>query len=172
MWGGGLSDYSAFLDDLDLTAHAGGLLKSEAFFQLYTAAAIESGDIEDVRGVIVSPGIIRALESRGWLDVVGHRDVAGRPALYATTKAFLDDLGLRSLQELPPLDEIVRTLDTNQIQEETLPSGSVPAPADAPEAQEADESAAAQEAGESAAAQEAGESAAAPAPEAGESAAA
>lgn len=75
---------------------------------------VTRGDIEDIRGVVVSPNIIKALESRGWIDVVGHREVPGRPALYATTKAFLNDLGLRSLQELPPLDEIARTLDLNQ----------------------------------------------------------
>jgi segregation and condensation protein B len=58
----------------------------------------------------VSPSIIHALESRSWIDVVGHRETPGRPALYATTKSFLDDLGLRSLQQLPPLEEIARTL--------------------------------------------------------------
>jgi segregation and condensation protein B len=68
------------------------------------------GDVEDIRGVAVSTPIIQTLESRGWIDVVGHRDTPGRPALYATTKTFLDDLGLRSLQELPPLEEIARTL--------------------------------------------------------------
>ena len=71
---------------------------------------VTRGDVEDIRGVAVSAPIIQALESRGWIDVVGHRDTPGRPALYATTKAFLDDLGLRSLQELPPLEEIARTL--------------------------------------------------------------
>ena len=71
---------------------------------------VTRGDVEDIRGVAVSAQIIQALESRGWIDVVGHRDTPGRPALYATTKAFLDDLGLRSLQELPPLEEIARTL--------------------------------------------------------------
>ena len=72
---------------------------------------VSRGDIEDIRGVTVSPSIIRTLEQRGWIDVVGHREVPGRPALYATTKEFLNDLGLRSLQELPPLDEIAKTLD-------------------------------------------------------------
>jgi len=72
---------------------------------------VTRGDVEDIRGVAVSAQIIQALESRGWIDVVGHRDTPGRPALYATTKAFLDDLGLRSLQELPPLEEIARTLE-------------------------------------------------------------
>lgn len=71
---------------------------------------VTRGDVEDIRGVAVSAQIIQTLESRGWIDVVGHRDTPGRPALYATTRAFLDDLGLRSLQELPPLEEIARTL--------------------------------------------------------------
>ena len=68
------------------------------------------GDIEDIRGVTVSSQIIQTLESRGWIDSVGHRETPGRPALYATTRQFLDDLGLRSLQELPPLEEIAKTL--------------------------------------------------------------
>ncbi len=72
---------------------------------------VTRGDIEDVRGVSVSTNVIKSLEARGWIDTVGYRDVPGRPALYATTKAFLDDLGLRSLQELPPLDQISSTLD-------------------------------------------------------------
>jgi segregation and condensation protein B len=71
---------------------------------------VTRGDIEDVRGVGVSTQIIQALETRGWIDVVGHRETPGRPALYATTAKFLDDLGLRSLEELPPLEEIARTL--------------------------------------------------------------
>jgi segregation and condensation protein B len=71
---------------------------------------VTRGDIEDVRGVGVSTQIIQALETRGWIDVVGHRETPGRPALYATTTTFLDDLGLRSLEELPPLEEIAKTL--------------------------------------------------------------
>jgi segregation and condensation protein B len=71
---------------------------------------VTRGDIEDVRGVGVSTQIIQALETRGWIDVVGHRETPGRPALYATTTKFLDDLGLRSLEELPPLEEIAKTL--------------------------------------------------------------
>ena len=63
---------------------------------------VTRGDIEDIRGVAVSPGIIKALEGRGWIDSVGYREVPGRPALYATTRRFLDDLGLRTLAELPP----------------------------------------------------------------------
>ena len=73
---------------------------------------VTRGDIEDIRGVAVSANILKTLESRGWIDAVGHRDAPGRPALYATTKAFLDDLGLRSLAELPPLAEIERIMET------------------------------------------------------------
>lgn len=72
---------------------------------------VTRGDIEDIRGVTVSANIVKTLEDRGWIDVVGHRDTPGRPALYATTKAFLDDLGLRSLQELPPLEEISQSIE-------------------------------------------------------------
>ena len=75
---------------------------------------VTRGDIEGIRGVAVSAQIIQALESRGWVDVVGHRETPGRPELLATTKSFLDDLGLRSLQELPPLEEIARTVDLPQ----------------------------------------------------------
>jgi segregation and condensation protein B len=60
---------------------------------------VTRGDIEDIRGVVVSGQIIQTLENRGWIDTVGHRETPGRPALYATTRRFLDDLGLRSLQE-------------------------------------------------------------------------
>jgi len=71
---------------------------------------VTRGDIESIRGVVVSTQIVQALENRGWIDVVGHRETPGRPALYATTRRFLDDLGLRSLEELPPLEEIAKTL--------------------------------------------------------------
>src|SRR3990172_1475571 len=71
---------------------------------------VTRGDIEDIRGVVVSTQIIQTLENRGWIDVVGHRETPGRPALYATTRRFLDDLGLRSLQELPPLEEVAQTV--------------------------------------------------------------
>lgn len=72
---------------------------------------VTRGDIEDIRGVAVSPNVLKTLESRGWVDVVGHRDTPGRPALFATTRRFLDDLGLRSLTELPALTEIERIMD-------------------------------------------------------------
>ncbi len=75
---------------------------------------VTRGDIEDIRGVAVSPNVLKTLESRGWIDAVGHRDAPGRPALYATTRKFLDDLGLRSLTELPPLTEIERVMDLEQ----------------------------------------------------------
>ena len=71
---------------------------------------VTRGDIEDIRGVTVSTQIIQALENRGWIDAVGQRETPGRPALYATTRQFLDDLGLRSLEELPPLEEVAQTL--------------------------------------------------------------
>src|SRR6266571_4983642 len=71
---------------------------------------VTRGDIEDIRGVTVSGQIIQTLENRGWIDAVGQRETPGRPALYATTRKFLDDLGLRTLEELPPLEEIARTL--------------------------------------------------------------
>jgi len=67
---------------------------------------ITRGDIEEIRGVAVSPNIVRTLLDREWVRVVGHRDVPGRPALLATTKQFLDYFNLKSLQELPPLSEI------------------------------------------------------------------
>ncbi|WP_419715092.1 SMC-Scp complex subunit ScpB [Caldimonas thermodepolymerans] len=65
---------------------------------------VTRGDIEDIRGVTVSSQIIKQLEERGWIDVIGYREAPGRPALYATTKQFLDDLGLASLDQLPALE--------------------------------------------------------------------
>lgn len=67
---------------------------------------VTRGDIEEIRGVTVTSQVVKTLESRGWIDVVGHRDVPGHPALYATTKQFLDDLNLRSLQEMPALENV------------------------------------------------------------------
>jgi segregation and condensation protein B len=101
---------------------------------------VTRGDIEDIRGVAVSTQIIQALENRGWIDAVGQRETPGRPSLYATTRQFLDDLGLRSLQELPPLEEIAQTL-----QIEPAPATQTPAaeaeirdePAETPEEPEA-----------------------------------
>ena len=79
----------------------------------YTRAALETlaivayrqpvtrGDIEEVRGVTVNSMVVKQLEDRGWVEVIGHRETAGRPALFATTRQFLDDLGLESLDQLP-----------------------------------------------------------------------
>ena len=67
---------------------------------------VTRGDIEEIRGVAVNSQTIKMLEERGWVDVVGHRDVVGRPALLGTTRHFLDDLGLNSLSQLPPLQQI------------------------------------------------------------------
>ncbi len=77
---------------------------------------VTRGDIEDIRGVTVASQIIKVLEERGWVDVVGHRETPGRPALLATTKKFLDDLGLRSVTELPPLEVMSQTLDLSDAQ--------------------------------------------------------
>ena len=104
---------------------------------------VTRGDIEEVRGVTVSAEVIGRLEARGWVEVIGHKEVPGRPALYATTKTFLDDLGLRSLQELPPLEDIPQTFDVTP----TPPPDPQPAPApqSEPDSQPApDEAAAAQ----------------------------
>lgn len=82
----------------------------------YTRAALETlaiiayrqpvtrGDMEDIRGVTINSLILKQLEDRGWIEVIGHRETVGRPALFATTRQFLDDLGLASLDRLPPLD--------------------------------------------------------------------
>ncbi len=64
---------------------------------------VTRGDIEEIRGVTASAPVIKTLEERGWVETIGHREAPGRPGLLATTRAFLDDFGLRSLQELPPI---------------------------------------------------------------------
>lgn len=84
------------------------------------------GDIEQVRGVAVSSDIIRTLQDRGWIRSVGHRDVPGRPALYATTRQFLDNFNLQSLEQLPPLSEIreLSSIDQELQFEEAVAEGS------------------------------------------------
>ncbi|OGS98732.1 MAG: SMC-Scp complex subunit ScpB [Gallionellales bacterium RIFCSPLOWO2_12_FULL_59_22] len=72
---------------------------------------VTRGDIEEIRGVAVSSQILKTLEARGWIEVVGTRDTPGRPELFATTKQMLDDLNLRALQELPSLQEIGALLE-------------------------------------------------------------
>ena len=84
---------------------------------------VTRGDIEDIRGVTVSANILKSLETRGWIDVVGHREVPGRPELFATTRAFLDDLNLRSLEELPPLEELGTLVDSAGATAELLETG-------------------------------------------------
>jgi segregation and condensation protein B len=69
---------------------------------------VTRGDIEEIRGVTVNSQTIKMLEDRGWIEAIGHRDVPGRPALFATTKQFLDDLGLTSLDQLPPLQQTMK----------------------------------------------------------------
>ena len=97
---------------------------------------VTRGDIEDVRGVAVSPPTLKALEERGWIEVVGNRETPGRPALFATTKKFLDDLNLRSLEELPPLEELQAALE---------PAPTLAPIAAAPQPQEAEEGSPAEE---------------------------
>ncbi len=75
---------------------------------------VTRGDIEDIRGVSVASTVLKALESRGWVESLGHREVPGRPVLYGTTRQFLDDLSLRALDELPPLEEMGNLLDRIQ----------------------------------------------------------
>jgi len=72
---------------------------------------VTRGDIEDVRGVAVSPPTLNALIERGWVEIIGHRETPGRPAIFATTRKFLDDLNLRTLEELPALEELQSALE-------------------------------------------------------------
>lgn len=74
---------------------------------------VTRGDIEDIRGVAVSTNIVKVLESRGWIEAIGHREVPGRPALYATTRQFLDDLALRSVEELPALEDLGALIESS-----------------------------------------------------------
>jgi segregation and condensation protein B len=85
---------------------------------------VTRGDIEEIRGVAVSAQILKTLETRGWVEVVGTRDTPGKPELFATTKQLLDDLNLRALQELPSLQEIGALLE----QDTTVPEVAAPAP--------------------------------------------
>ena len=83
---------------------------------------VTRGDIEEIRGVGVSAHIIKTLEDRGWIDQVGVKEVAGRPALFATTRQFLDDLNLRSLKDLPALDDAAVSPDLLAFASQTLAS--------------------------------------------------
>ena len=75
---------------------------------------VTRGDIEEIRGVGVSSSVLKTLTARGWIDAIGHRNVPGKPALFATTQHFLDDLNLRSLEELPPLEEMRSLIDASE----------------------------------------------------------
>lgn len=76
---------------------------------------VTRGDMEEIRGVTISAAILKQLEDRGWVEVIGYRQTVGRPALFATTRRFLDDLGLRSLQNLPELTHFAATSDTKDL---------------------------------------------------------
>jgi segregation and condensation protein B len=91
---------------------------------------VTRGDIEEIRGVTVSSQVVKALEDRGWVETIGHREAPGRPALFATTRHFLDDLGLRSLEELPALDHAAGALPAEfELQFAQAASVAVAAPA-------------------------------------------
>ncbi|MDH0864233.1 SMC-Scp complex subunit ScpB [Mitsuaria sp. GD03876] len=105
---------------------------------------VTRGDIEDIRGVVVATPIVKQLEDRNWIEVIGHREAPGRPALYATTKQFLDDLGLHSLEQLPALIQggdptpIAGALQASLLEDppgdavvEVEPDGTAPAAVDA-----------------------------------------
>ncbi|MDV6340234.1 SMC-Scp complex subunit ScpB [Nitrosomonas sp. Is24] len=81
---------------------------------------VTRGDIEEIRGVGVSSSILKTLVARGWIEAVGHRNVPGKPELFATTAHFLDDLNLRSIEELPPLEEMKSLLESGS-ENEHLP---------------------------------------------------
>ena len=105
---------------------------------------VTRGDIEDIRGVAVGSPIVKQLEDRGWIEAIGHREAPGRPALYATTRQFLDDLGVASLDRLPSLDGNGASHDERLaealarqpglIDAELAPDGQRSLPLDAPDA--------------------------------------
>ncbi|MEX3628552.1 MAG: SMC-Scp complex subunit ScpB [Burkholderia sp.] len=88
---------------------------------------VTRGDIEEIRGVTVNTQIVKQLEDRGWIEVIGHRDVPGRPALYATTKQFLDDLGLKALDDLPALEEPAAHLEASLLAQASMECNEVEA---------------------------------------------
>ena len=97
---------------------------------------VTRGDMEDIRGVTISSLLIKQLEDRGWVEVIGHREAPGRPALFATTKQFLDDLGLGSLDQLPLLDHPAQAGDAfghlaSAMEEPSFATTSMPAVDDA-----------------------------------------
>ncbi|KFG93715.1 segregation and condensation protein B [Burkholderia paludis] len=93
---------------------------------------VTRGDIEEIRGVTVNTQVVKQLEDRGWIEVIGHRDVPGRPALYATTKQFLDDLGLKALDDLPALEEPAANIEAALLAQQAMDfDGDVPVAGDA-----------------------------------------
>ena len=88
---------------------------------------VTRGDMEDIRGVTINSLVLKQLEDRGWVEVIGHRETVGRPMLYATTKQFLDDLGVASLDQLPPLEspgavsEFFNTSSTEEVDSAQMP---------------------------------------------------
>jgi segregation and condensation protein B len=88
---------------------------------------VTRGDMEDIRGVTINSLVLKQLEDRGWIEVIGHRETVGRPMLYATTKQFLDDLGVASLDQLPPLEsqggvsEFFNTSSTEEVDPAQMP---------------------------------------------------
>lgn len=108
-----LPEYQKFLDRLNPQKpprYSRAVLETLAIIAY--RQPVTRGDIEEIRGVAVSANIIKTLEARGWIDVVGHREVPGRPELFATTRSFLDDLNLRSLEELPALEDLGALIDS------------------------------------------------------------
>ncbi|HEF4770113.1 SMC-Scp complex subunit ScpB [Burkholderia multivorans] len=109
---------------------------------------VTRGDIEEIRGVTVNTQVVKQLEDRNWIEVIGHRDVPGRPALYATTKQFLDDLGLKALDDLPALEEPAANIEAALLAQQAMDfDGDAPEAADDATAADAS-SAEAAEAGE------------------------
>ncbi|GAB4118221.1 MAG: hypothetical protein Fur0014_19500 [Rubrivivax sp.] len=103
---------------------------------------VTRGDIEDIRGVTVSSQIVKQLEDRGWIEAIGYREAPGRPALYATTRQFLDDLGLESLSQLPPIDAPAGAQALAVLQALPADGNQPELPLDEPAAAPADEAAA------------------------------
>jgi len=106
------ADYQKFLDRISSEKpprYSRAVLETLAIIAY--RQPVTRGDIEDIRGVAVSPPTLNALVERGWVEEVGTRETPGRPAIFATTKKFLDDLNLRSIEELPPLDELQASLE-------------------------------------------------------------
>lgn len=100
---------------------------------------VTRGDIEEIRGVSVSSQIVRTLEERGWIDVIGHKEVIGKPALLGTTDQFLDDIGLQSLKELPPIDDLGQSDETIEMFGKNLVEVSPPDQIESAESQSSSE---------------------------------